>query len=316
MSTKENPAFRPIRLDLAPDDLSEAALRRAFGFLPPAPFRAVLDVFARHARGERDRFGWLVYDVLGLKLAAPSQRYGNTPPELFIFAATGVDGTHVGFLDRAPELGRDDLPVAGFAPWADGVVEIAASVFEAVGWLAGHDHVATRSDLAAASPLAVADRDAVRDDLRRLGVPVGQAAAGGHGLDGAQDRWLLLPAEDGVGAWGPQVAHNDATRYPRRGADSAVIVDAAEAMVAAGAPLDALVMLKQVFVERWSDDTQDLVPLYGAFATVYGALGRGSLVSNLPPLEARPARPAELDDVELVSLVPSIRLAGLPEIAA
>jgi len=41
-------------------------------------------------------------------------RYGQTPPQLFPVAMTGVDGGHYGYVIHAPVLALSDYPIAQF----------------------------------------------------------------------------------------------------------------------------------------------------------------------------------------------------------
>jgi hypothetical protein len=50
-------------------------------------------------------------------------RYHNEPPEFIAFAQTGNDGEHIGVLELAPELERDELPFVTFFP-ADFTLEV------------------------------------------------------------------------------------------------------------------------------------------------------------------------------------------------
>jgi hypothetical protein len=62
---------------------------------------------------------------------APIRSY-DTPPELFPFGDLAVNGTHLGWVDRAPELGGVDFPVARVSPLErDSICEIAPSIAEA-----------------------------------------------------------------------------------------------------------------------------------------------------------------------------------------
>ena len=50
-------------------------------------------------------------------------RYHSEPPEFIAFAQTGADGEHIGVLELAPELLRDELPFVTFFPM-DFTVEV------------------------------------------------------------------------------------------------------------------------------------------------------------------------------------------------
>jgi hypothetical protein len=57
--------------------------------------------------------------VAGAALPLPVRdtlRYHSEPPEFIAFARTGADGEHIGVLELAPELARDELPFVTYFP--------------------------------------------------------------------------------------------------------------------------------------------------------------------------------------------------------
>src|SRR5262249_38255821 len=74
-----------------------------------------------------------VEDALGSHLTESLDGYDLAPPELFPFAATGVDGGHFGYVVHAPELTATDHPVGRFEPSDPdgGVYLLDTTTFEA-----------------------------------------------------------------------------------------------------------------------------------------------------------------------------------------
>ncbi|MEO1318913.1 MAG: hypothetical protein AAFW01_20380, partial [Pseudomonadota bacterium] len=92
------------------------------------------------------------------------------------------------------------------------------------------------------------------------------------------------------------------------------ILAVARSMVTVGAPLTALILLKQVFHERWSDDAEERAPIIEGLVEVYEALGRPSLAARVKAFDSAGPWPGVIEDIEYQAPVPGRGLAGLPEI--
>src|SRR5215472_9582015 len=109
-------------------------LTYAFGFPVPPPFVTLLNALCEDCRSAAAAYNRFE-EVFGSDLTDHDIRdgYDLSPPELFPFAATGVDGGHFGYVIHAPELPAKDYPVGRFEPsdTDDGVYLLGATTFEA-----------------------------------------------------------------------------------------------------------------------------------------------------------------------------------------
>jgi len=126
-------AFGGRRLTAPPFDAEN--LTYAFGFPVPPPFVTLLNALCEGCGSAAAAFTWFE-DAFGSHLTDHEIRdgYDLSPPELFQFAATGVDGGHFGYVIHAPELPATDYPVGRFEPSDNdnGVYLLGATTFEAV----------------------------------------------------------------------------------------------------------------------------------------------------------------------------------------
>ena len=126
-------AFGGRRLTAPPFDAEN--LTYAFGFPVPPPFVTLLNALCEGCGSAAAAFKRFE-DAFGSHLTDHEIRdgYDLSPPELFQFAATGVDGGHFGYVIHAPELPATDYPVGRFEPSDNdnGVYLLGATTFEAV----------------------------------------------------------------------------------------------------------------------------------------------------------------------------------------
>ena len=107
-------------------------LTYAFGFPVPPPFVTLLNALCEGCGSAAAAYE-RVEDALGSHLTESLDSYDLAPPELFRFAATGVDGGFFGYVFHAPELTATDYPVGRFEPSDHdrGVYLLGATTFEA-----------------------------------------------------------------------------------------------------------------------------------------------------------------------------------------
>jgi len=94
-----------------------------FGFAIPHSLASLLDrtraikTVSWESSSQQETGDLDLYDALGFYLTRNDFRYGGkTPPEVFVFGHMACDGVHYGYINHAPELESDDLPVGYCSP--------------------------------------------------------------------------------------------------------------------------------------------------------------------------------------------------------
>jgi hypothetical protein len=265
-------------------------LTYAFGFPVPPPFVTLLNALCEGCGSAAAAYE-RVEDALGSYLTDHEIRYGYllSPPELFPFAATGVDGGHFRYVIHAPELPATDYPVGLFGPMDnDGVYLLGATTFEAVETELSAEMNADlefqrqygdwRSAFSSEWWPDVAAR------LRGLGIEPDPAKAERNYENGngkpvtpilIPDGWRHVPSADGVGVLAPAALFHPAplpALEPRP--DVSVVLDAASRHAADQYPATALWLLRECY---WL--SYGATELYPDMIDAYQALGRPSLAA-------------------------------------
>lgn len=107
-----------MRICCPPDP---SALQSAFGFSVPSSYVGLLAEACRfrpaQPQSALEPVGLFAIDAAGVSAEdGTPYGYADTPVELFVFAWTGVDGGHVGFIVDELPTGNRELPVAEWYP--------------------------------------------------------------------------------------------------------------------------------------------------------------------------------------------------------
>ncbi|GAA3866832.1 hypothetical protein [Streptomyces sedi] len=190
-------------------------------------------------------------------------------PELLPFADLGT-GTCVGWAVPAPELGRDDHPVAVFGHRTPAVV--GRDTRDGLAYLLGLAHPDDAARLASALGLTTGQR------------PTGDAPIP---LDFAPPPgWRHEPCPSGVGLGVLAPADAFADTYPTFLGDIDDILTGASDLLDAGAPASALLGLTAAYHE----DPERLTDLHPLWARAYDALDRPFLRARLEAMAEPPRR--------------------------
>lgn len=250
-------------------------LSAAFGFeVPPFLARVVAVAHAR-ARGDAWRFVTCYEDASLAYLGGPLlevsidgdvedgvDRYATTPPELFPFGWSGVDGTHYGFVAHAPEELGAVAGIGELCPFdRRGVLCIGEDLAAAFAGLFAHplhhaiDDVDRKLELlglARELGLEPAPGDAVLAP-RRVSTPVPRG-------------WRFAPTIDGLGVLAP-AAGFDPLAAPPPVADVPAVLAWARRARDRGHPASALVALRDAWFAHASPEATyavatELAPTY------------------------------------------------------
>ncbi len=253
------------------------ALNERLGFPVPATFFEVGRRLAASAAAS-DQVTEFFDQVCQLMLGGPELRYTATPAELFPFGTMGVDGVHYGYVIHAPELAQSDYPVAEYCPMdSTGVALIGAdtpSAFEMMlsCWLERRqdrrDTPPTPVDSLAAVVRSALGIDPHEDKAEH------RYDASGNALRVSPEvpsGWRFVATEDGVGVLAPEDAFAQSAVVS--GGEAEAGVNTARALLGAGSPGSALVVLRELFWAHWSERDVAL-RLLEELAGAYEALGR------------------------------------------
>ncbi len=242
-------------------------LAAGFGFTPPRAFVGLVQTIWDVAEERRLD----PYDVFEQILTRPAGIVGRhpdlTPAELFVFADTGSDGEHYGYVVHAPELPGEDQLVGSFEPGpGDGVLYVGRSTAEAVENAVAYWHAERPASEEALEVLARlhlrldtsrADRvHGIRDgDWVRLvpEVPVG---------------WRYVATSDGIGVLAPEAAFGPFELPPWDAPFDAWMAAARRATE----PAARLVVLKEAY--SWQGLGEGYHELRDELRATYLALGR------------------------------------------
>jgi len=260
-------------------------LTYAFGFPIPPPFVTVLNALCEDcgsAAAAYERF----QNALGSDLTDQEIRdgYDLSPPELFPFAATGVDGGHFGYVIHAPELPATDYPIGQFEP-SDGygVYLLGTTTFEAFETELSFQMQYDQEFGLFRSPFASEWWPEVATRLRALGIEPDPAKAGrNYENDNGKpvapviipDGWRHVPSADGVGVLAPaRLFHPEPLPVMERRPDVNAILDTALRHAADHFPASALWLLREGYFLSYA------LGLRSAMIDAYQALGRPSLAA-------------------------------------
>jgi hypothetical protein len=278
-------AFCGRGLSAPPFDAENLAY--TFGFPVPPPFVTLLNALCEGcgsgaAAFERveDALGWHLTDHESL------DGYGLSPPELFPFAATGVDGGHFGYVIHAPELPATDYPVGRFEPsdHDEGVYLLGATTFEAfetqLSFEMRHDLKFGRFQSAFSSEWW----PEVAAKLRALRIEPEPAKAGRNYENGngkpvspsiIPEGWRHVPSADGIGVLAPAALFHPAPLPTlERRPDVGAVLGAALRHAADHFPASALWLLREGYFLSYG-----AMEWRGAMIDAYQALARPSLAA-------------------------------------
>lgn len=188
-------------------------------------------------------------------------RYPQTPPELLVIGATGVDGAHFGLLVHAPDL-PTDWPLADLCPMDDdGVVLVGSTLIEG---LAAQLHEAESLD----------DPDAEAIAHFRAALRIAPGPPPPPAPLAVPDGWAFVPSPDGVGTLAPRDAFRELPLAPAPDPLARALADLRDGFAGA-----ALARLRDAW---WHDWARQGARLSEPMALAYEALAR--------PLFARIAR--------------------------
>jgi hypothetical protein len=237
----------------------------AVGFPVPAPFADLVAWIFDEAKGDPYRCVEVFGERVGLGVADRSSRYESTPPELFPFGHTGVDGDHYGYLVHAPELQVDDYPVCHYCPMdSDGIIVKGVGTFDGLAfiisfWAKSELHPAGRK-WAAAMKKTHRKRQAELDVEDAIPIP--------------RD-WHFQKSSDGVGVLAHKTlfSADGVTTLDRYGPVESYVC-AAEGAIRQGHLATALYYLREGYWHRWTEHPMLLCEL---MCKVYERLGRECL---------------------------------------
>src|SRR5215813_4778440 len=267
-------------------------LTYAFGFPVPPPFVTLLNALCEDcgsAAAAYERFE----NALGSDLTDHEIRdgYDLSPPELFPFAATGVDGGHFGYVIHAPELPATDYPVGRFEPSDHdyGVYLLGTTTFEAFETELSFQMLYDQEFGLFRSPFASEWWPEVAARLRALGIEPDPAKAGRNYENGngksvspsiIPEGWQHVPSADGVGVLAPApLFHPAQLPAMERRPDVNAVLDTALRHAADHFPATALWLLRECYWRNWPLKTEDNLGLCRAMIDAYQALGRPSLAA-------------------------------------
>jgi len=262
-------------------------LTYALGFPVPPAFVTLLNALCEDcgsAAAAYNRFE----EAFGSDLTDHDIRdgYDLSPPELFPFAATGVDGGHFGYVIHAPELPAADYPVGRFEPsdHDNGVNLLGATTFEAAETMLSFRMKCDREFGLFRSPFSSEWWPDVAVRLRALGMEPDLAKAGRNYENGngkpvtpvlIPDGWRHVPSADGVGVLAPAALFRPAPLPAvERRPDVSAILDAVSWHAADRFPATALWLLREGYFLSYG-----ATELYRAMIDAYQALGRPSLAA-------------------------------------
>jgi hypothetical protein len=263
-------------------------LTYAFGFPVPPPFVTLLNALGEGCGSAAAAYE-RVEDALGGSYLTEHEirdGYDLSPPELFPFAATGVDGGYFGYVIHAPELAATDYPVGRFEPsdHDNGVYLLGATTFEAFETELSFEMQCDLEFGRFQAPFASEWWPEVAARLRALGIEPDPAKAGRNYENGngkpvspsiVPEEWRHVPSADGIGVLAPAALFHPA-KLPalERRPDVGAVLDAALRHAADHFPASALWLLREGYF--LSDGATELCR---AIIDTYQALGRPSLAA-------------------------------------
>lgn len=274
-----------MRLELPDPPFTRSALSEVFGFAVPQAFVDALNVLCEGCataesayRRVDERLGWL--------LADEDQRYSATPPELFPFAGTGMDGGHFGFVIHAPERVESDYPVARYEPMdSDPVRRVGRTTAEAFANELSSALFPTwqpESDWPPPLPAETSRRLAAVGIVPAQARSFSSAAEYGYGTGVAPGNipigWRYVASTDGIGVLAPANAF-DATcaHLVIERPMIADVISGAQAALAAGTLATALWYAREGLWRECHQPTDENLALSQAAIAAYQALGRPQL---------------------------------------
>lgn len=178
-------------------------LNELLGCSPPAALVSTLEKFHTYLETTPNQELW---DLVCFELIPRPIRYYQTPPEVTPFANMGVDGIHLGWVDRAPELASEDFPVARVSPMdAESICEVAPSIPETFSL---EMSLWAEND----SPDHAQDVERVRSAARTMGIDlIPEASRAMYGPNGkgrpisvsVPAGYRFVPAIDNIGVLAP-----------------------------------------------------------------------------------------------------------------
>jgi len=282
-------AFGGRRLAAPPFDAEN--LTYAFGFPIPPPFVTLLNALCEGCGSAAAAYE-RVRDALGSDLTDHEIRdgYDLSPPELFPFAATGVDGGYFGYVIHAPELPATDYPVGRFEPSDHdrGVYLLGTTTFEAVETELSFQMQCDQEFGLFRSPFASEWWPEVAARLRALGIKLDPAKAGrNYENDNGKpvspviipEGWRHVPSADGIGVLAPAPLFHPAPLPAIEWCpDVNAVLDAASRHAADHFPASALWLLREGYFLSYG-----AIGLRSAMIDAYQALGRPSLAAHVAP---------------------------------
>src|SRR5215510_4766848 len=284
-------AFGGRNLTAPPFDAEN--LTYAFGFPVPPPFVTLLNALCEGCGSAAAAYE-RVEDALGGSYLTEHEirdGYDLSPPELFPFAATGVDGGYFGYVIHAPELPATDYPVGRVAPsdHDNGVYLLGATTFEAFETELSFEMHYDQEFGLFRSPFASEWWPEVAARLRALGIEPDPAKAGrNYENDNGKpvspsiipEGWRHVPSADGIGVLAPApLFHPAPLPAIERRPDVNGVLDAASRHAADHFPATAVWLLRECYWRNWPLKTEDNIGLCRAMIDAYQALGRPSLAA-------------------------------------
>jgi hypothetical protein len=262
-------------------------LTYTFGFPVPPPFVTLLNALCEGCGSAAAAYE-RVEDALGSHLTDHESLdgYDLSPPELFPFAATGVDGGHFGYVIHASELPATDYPVGRFEPsdHDEGVYLLGATTFEAFETELSFEMQCDLEFGRFQSPFASEWWPEVAARLRALGIEPDPAKAGRNYENGngkpvspsiIPEGWRHVPSADGIGVLAPAALFHPAPLPAlERRPDVGAVLDAALRHAADHFPASALWLLREGYFLSYG-----AIELCRAMIDAYQALGRPSLAA-------------------------------------
>ena len=261
------------------------SLSSNFGFLVPPPFVVVLNALCEDCASGNAVYD-RVDDALHWLLVRESidYRYGQTPPELFPIAQTGVDGGHFGYVIHAPELALSDYPIGRFEPMdSDGAYLLGATTFEAIETqMSFIMRCAQEND--SRFPGSFEWWPEVSRRLAQLGIVPDPSKAGGNDHGGDSKRvlptvpqgWRHVPSADGVGVLAPaEQFHPTFALCLEDRPSPALVLDSALRHCEEHFPATALWLLRESYWRTWPPN----IEICRAMIDAYVSLGRPSLAA-------------------------------------
>lgn len=243
---------------------------------PPAElvnaFQALYDL----TNGDLERLDDLVPRMMMVYPGGREHRYPTTPPELFPFGGTGVDGDHYGLLLTTPEIPVPSPPIASYCEIdGDGIVLRGANTREGLSTILNACHGFARdpalkahiAELAILLNLPLGSYEPI--ESWQLPIPAG---------------YHHVPTHDGVGAVAAKSAFLD--EHPPLGSSATVeaFLKAARSATKKGKHGSALYYLREAM---WYYSFDRPTELLSAIGRTYMELGRDILAAEVKQIHKR-----------------------------